>query len=114
FLFAALRMPVVTKTGSSPLPFLSPQQIFLVAGLFTIPVFLYIVLLIPQASIRFLAWLLSLTLYRLRVFGRENLPRRGGALLVPNHVSWVDGILLMLVSSRPVRMIAWAPNLEAR
>ena len=71
-------------------------------------IFLYIIILIPQASLRFLAWLLSLTIYRLRVYGRENLPRQGGALLVSNHVSWIDGILLMLVSSRPVRMIAWA------
>ena len=77
-------------------------------GLFTIPVFFYIVFLIPQASIRFFVWLLSLTIYRVRVFGRENLPREGGALLVPNHVTWVDGILLMLTSSRPIRMVAWA------
>ena len=49
----------------------------------------------------------------MKVYGRENLPREGGALLVPNHVTWIDGILLMLTSSRPVRMIAWAPNIEA-
>jgi len=114
FLFAALRMPVASNTGGTPIPFLSPQQIFLVAGLFTIPVFLYIVILIPQASIRFLAWLLSLTVYRLRVYGRENLPRQGGALLVANHVTWIDGILLMLTSARPIRMIAWAPNIETQ
>src|SRR5262249_21925065 len=68
----------------------------------------------PQASIRFVVWLLSLTVYRVHVFGRENVPRHSGALLVPNHVTWVDGILLMLTSSRPVRMIAWAPNIEQR
>ena len=71
-------------------------------------------LLIPQASIRFFVWLLSLTVYRIRVYGRENLPRDSGALLVPNHVTWIDGILLMLTSSRPMRMIAWAPNIETR
>jgi acyl-[acyl-carrier-protein]-phospholipid O-acyltransferase / long-chain-fatty-acid--[acyl-carrier-protein] ligase len=112
FLFAALRTPITDSTGTHP--FLSPQKIFLLAGLFTVPVFLYIVLLIPQASIRFFAWLLSLTVYRVRVFGRENLPRNEGALLVPNHISWIDGILLMLISSRPVRMVAWAPNIESR
>jgi acyl-[acyl-carrier-protein]-phospholipid O-acyltransferase/long-chain-fatty-acid--[acyl-carrier-protein] ligase len=112
FLFAVLRTPVSSAGGMRP--FFSPQQIFLLAGMFTIPVFFYIVLLIPQASIRFFAWLLSLTVYRLRVFGRENLPRNEGALLVPNHITWIDGILLMLISSRPVRMIAWAPNIEAR
>jgi hypothetical protein len=104
-------MPVTTVTGERSALY-SPQEIFLIAGAMTVPVFFYIVILIPQASIRFLVWLLSHTVYRVRVFGRENLPREGGALLVPNHVSWVDGILLMLTSSRPIRMVAWATNLE--
>ncbi len=106
-LFAVLRMPI---GGGREL--LSPQQIFLLAGAFTIPVLLYIVFLIPQASLRFVVWLLSLTIYRIRVFGRENLPRTGGALLVPNHVTWIDAIFLLLTSSRPIRMIGWATNIE--
>jgi acyl-[acyl-carrier-protein]-phospholipid O-acyltransferase/long-chain-fatty-acid--[acyl-carrier-protein] ligase len=114
FLFAALRMPVGATASTGATELLSPQQIFLVTGLLTVPVFLYIVFLLPQASLRFLVWLLSLTVYRVRVFGRENLPREGGALLVPNHVTWVDGLLLMLTSSRPIRMVAWAANLERR
>jgi acyl-[acyl-carrier-protein]-phospholipid O-acyltransferase / long-chain-fatty-acid--[acyl-carrier-protein] ligase len=112
FLFAILRMPVTANGATQEL--YSPQEIFLIAGAMTIPVFFYIVLLIPQASIRFFVWLLSLTVYRVKVFGRENLPREGGALLVPNHVTWVDGILLMLTSSRPIRMVAWAANLDRR
>jgi acyl-[acyl-carrier-protein]-phospholipid O-acyltransferase / long-chain-fatty-acid--[acyl-carrier-protein] ligase len=114
FLFAALRADVGGGPEADAVEFCTPQQIFLLAGLFTIPVFFYILLVIPQASIRFLVWLLSRTVYRVRVFGRENLPREGGALLVSNHISYLDGILLMLTSSRPVRMVAWAPNLEAR
>jgi acyl-[acyl-carrier-protein]-phospholipid O-acyltransferase/long-chain-fatty-acid--[acyl-carrier-protein] ligase len=114
FLFTALRMPVTGEAGQPPTKLFTPQQIFLLAGLFTIPVFFYIVMLIPTASIRFFAWLMSLTVYRVRVFGRENLPREGGALIVPNHISWVDGVLLMITSSRPIRMIAWAPNIESR
>src|SRR5262245_38515607 len=114
FLFAVLRTPVAGPAGGPPTEFLSPQQIFLVAGLLTVPVFFYILFLIPQASIRFAAWLLSFTVYRVRLVGRENLPREGGALLVPNHITWVDGVLLMLSSSRPIRMIAWAPNIESR
>ena len=107
-LFAVLRMPL---GGGREL--LTPQQIFLLAGAFTIPVFLYIIFLIPQASLRFFVWLLSLTIYRVRVFGRENLPKTGGAVLVPNHVTWIDAIFLMLTSSRPIRMVAWAANIEA-
>lgn len=112
-LFALLRMPAKSASGEMS-ELYSPQEIFLIAGAITVPVFFYIVFLIPQASIRFFVWLLSLTVYRVRVFGRRNLPREGGALLVPNHVSWIDGILLMLTSSRPIRMVAWAANLDRR
>ena len=74
FLFAALRVPVASRSGGPPSELFTPQQVFLIAGLATIPVFFYIVLLIPQASIRFLVWLMSLTVYRVRVFGHENFP----------------------------------------
>ena len=86
-------------------PLLSARQIFLICGMLTIPVLIYIVLLIPQATIRFMAWLLTHTFYRIRVFNRENLPEKGPALLAPNHVSWLDGLLLVAVSPRPVRLI---------
>jgi acyl-[acyl-carrier-protein]-phospholipid O-acyltransferase/long-chain-fatty-acid--[acyl-carrier-protein] ligase len=84
---------------------LSPRQVFLLGGLATIPVFIYIVFLIPQATIKFMAWLAAHTFYRIRIYQRENLPEQGGALLVPNHISWVDGLLLFCTSPRPVRMI---------
>ena len=110
-IFAGLRMPFWTN-GRLTEPLFNARQIFLLAGLLTVPVFFYIVWLIPQASLRFLAWLLSHTFYRIRVYGKENLPREGGALLVPNHVTWVDAIFLMIVSSRPIRMVAYSGNLE--
>ena len=86
-------------------PLMTARQIFLGCGVLTIPVLIYIVCLIPQASIRFLAWLLTHTLYKVRVHQRCNLPEEGGALLVPNHVSWIDGLLLVAISPRPIRMI---------
>jgi 1-acyl-sn-glycerol-3-phosphate acyltransferase len=94
------------------LPLMTARQIFLLSGLFTLPVFLYIIFLIPQASVRFVLWLASNTVYRLKVTGLENLPERGGALLVANHVSWLDGILLLLTSSRPVRVLAFGGYLR--
>ncbi|MCU0871643.1 MAG: acyl-[ACP]--phospholipid O-acyltransferase [Pirellulaceae bacterium] len=108
-LFAGLRAPLRDAQ-----PLLTSRQIFLLSGLLTIPVFVYIVWLIPQASIRFLVWLASRTVYRIRVFGLENLPQRGGALLVANHVSWLDGPLMLLTSSRPVRVLAFAGNFQNR
>jgi acyl-[acyl-carrier-protein]-phospholipid O-acyltransferase/long-chain-fatty-acid--[acyl-carrier-protein] ligase len=99
-LFTALRTELVTGT-----PLLSSRQIFLLCGVFTIPVFVYIVWLIPQASIRFLVWLATHTICRVRVHQWHNLPEEGGALLVANHVSWLDGVLLLATSSRPIRLL---------
>ncbi len=103
-LFAILRYPVNEQ------PLFSSRQVFLLCGISTLPVFFYIVWLIPQASIRFVVWLASCVIYRIRVDNDEVIPERGGALLVANHVSWLDGVLIMLVTARPVRMIAFAGN----
>ncbi len=86
----------------------SADQIFLIAGISTLPIAMYVVWLIPQATIRFLVWLLSRTVYKVRLHGIDNIPERGSALLVANHVSWIDGVLILLASSRPIRMIAYA------
>ncbi len=95
------------------LPLLSSRQIFLLCSVVTIPILFYILYLLPQNSLRFLVWLASETFYRIRVHDRENLPAEGGALLVSNHVSWLDGVLLMLTSSRPVRMLVWGGNFKS-
>lgn len=49
-------------------------------------------------------------LYRIRVRGRENWPREGGAVLVANHSSWIDGVLMLIIAPRRTRMIAWSGN----
>jgi len=87
---------------------LSASQIFLMSGLGTIPVVIYAFGVLPQATIRFIVWMSSKSMYRVRVYNRENLPEAGGALLVCNHVSWLDGVFLLMTSSRPIRMIAYA------
>lgn len=106
------RLAKAVYSQAAGLPLFNSRQIFLLAGVATIPIFVYIVCLIPQATIRFLVWLASRTVYRVKVYGREHLPETGGAALVPNHVSWIDGVLLLLASSRPIRMIVWAGNFE--
>lgn len=113
-LFAALLYYLLRAPIRGDAPLFTARQIFLLAGLATLPVCVYIVWLIPQASIRFLVWLASRTVYRVRIGGRENLPEVGGALLVANHVSWIDGVLLLLSSSRPIRMIVWSGNFQSR
>ena len=87
---------------------LSARATFLAAGLATIPIALYVLFPPPQATIRFATWLLSHTIYRVHIYGRENLPETGGALLVANHVTWLDAAFILISSSRPVRMLAYA------
>jgi len=84
---------------------LSAREVFLVCGVVTLPVLIYIVVLIPQATIRFLAWLVTHTAYKVRVHQRHNLPETGAALLAPNHISWIDGLLLIAISPRPIRIV---------
>jgi acyl-[acyl-carrier-protein]-phospholipid O-acyltransferase/long-chain-fatty-acid--[acyl-carrier-protein] ligase len=112
-IFAALRVPVENAQTGESAPLFDAREVFWLVGLFTLPVFVYVVWLLPQATIRFLVWLASRTVYRVSVDGRENLPETGGALLVANHMSFVDGILLLVTSSRPVRFIAHSKYAES-
>ena len=59
----------------------------------------------PDAALRSLVWLLTHTLYRVRVIGGDNIPPQGGALLVPNHLSLADACFVMTSTRRPVRFI---------
>ncbi|HEV3449356.1 MAG TPA: AMP-binding protein [Gemmataceae bacterium] len=63
----------------------------------------------PEVLARVLLWLPARLLYRARVFGRENIPAEGAALLVCNHVSFIDAFLVFLAQRRVVRFLAWAP-----
>jgi acyl-[acyl-carrier-protein]-phospholipid O-acyltransferase/long-chain-fatty-acid--[acyl-carrier-protein] ligase len=91
---------------------LSARVIFLLCGLATLPVLACMLWRLPVQTLRFLFWRLSKIVYRVHLEGLENIPEQGGALLVSNHVSWIDGIMLMIYSPRPIRMIAYADYVE--
>jgi acyl-[acyl-carrier-protein]-phospholipid O-acyltransferase/long-chain-fatty-acid--[acyl-carrier-protein] ligase len=84
---------------------LSPRTIFLFGGVMTLVGAILVLILSPDSLVRAFLWLMTRTLYRLRVEGLENLPRRGGVLLISNHVSFVDWLLLMAAADRPVRFL---------
>ncbi len=81
------------------------QYIFLTAAAMTVAVTGYLLTLLPDALLRFLLWILTHTIYRIHIEGRENIPSRGGALFVSNHLSLVDGLLLIASTDRRVRFI---------
>ncbi|HEY7598285.1 MAG TPA: MFS transporter, partial [Candidatus Limnocylindrales bacterium] len=73
---------------------LTADDMVLAIGLVTFVVTVYVLWLLSDFVIRFSLWLLTHSIYRIRIVGAENLPRRGPALLVCNHVSFVDGLLV--------------------
>jgi len=83
----------------------SIPQIFLFTGIANAVVAAYIFLLVPEYLLRFVAWMMSNVVYRYRLRGEENIPSEGAAVLVCNHVSFVDAVLLMAASPRPVRFL---------
>ena len=80
-------------------------QLFLIASLLNAGVAIYIYTLVPEFLMRFLIWLLVHTVYRLDKSGLENIPESGPAVLVCNHVSFVDALVIAAACPRPVRFV---------
>ncbi|HYP81871.1 MFS transporter [Variovorax sp.] len=83
----------------------SIPQVFLATGIANAVVAIWIFLLVPEYLLRFVAWVLSHVVYRFEVRGAGHIPGQGAALLVCNHVSFVDAVLLMAASPRPIRFL---------
>ena len=86
---------------------LSIPQFYLILALLNALVALYIFSLLPEFLMRFLVWILINMLYRVRPTGLENIPDRGPAVLVCNHVSFVDALLVGGSIRRPVRFVMY-------
>lgn len=84
---------------------LSIPQVFLVVGIANVLVGLYIFLIVPEYLLRFVAFVLSRIAYRFKITHDEHIPVSGAAVLVCNHVSFVDAVLLMAASPRPIRFL---------
>lgn len=89
-----------------------PQGVFLFTGILTLLATFYTVHLLPDALLRFMLWAATRTLYRIQVIGRDNIPERGGALFVCNHLSFIDAMFLLASVDRPVRFIMYKHNYD--
>ena len=83
----------------------SIPQIFLCVGLANALVAFYIFMLVPEYLLRFVALVASRCVYRFKISGDENIPTRGAAILICNHVSFIDPVLLMAASPRPINFV---------
>jgi 1-acyl-sn-glycerol-3-phosphate acyltransferase len=80
-------------------------EMFLTTALLNAVVAIYIFSLVPEFLMRFLAWLLIHTIHRVSTVDVERIPEEGAAVLVCNHVSYVDAIVIMAASPRPIRFV---------
>jgi len=93
---------------------LSPAQIFLLVAVLTLAASIYLLTLLPEALLRFVLWCFTNTIYRIRVVGRDNIPAKGGALFVCNHLSFADALLLIAATDRPIRFLMFKNIYEKR
>jgi 1-acyl-sn-glycerol-3-phosphate acyltransferase len=84
---------------------LTIPQVFLTIGILNAVVAGYIFLLVPEYLIRFFAFVVARIVYRFKVRGDEHIPTESPAILVCNHVSFIDPVLLMAASPRPISFI---------
>ncbi|MCA9742240.1 MFS transporter [candidate division KSB1 bacterium] len=82
---------------------LSADAFFLLMGIATVGAVIYICTIIPEYFIRFCGWLLTHTFYNIRIVGAEHVPLKGPALLLPNHVSFIDAFLIGSTMQRFIR-----------
>lgn len=105
----ALQMERITLGGITlPMPGLSIPQLFLALAIGNTLVAIWIFALVPEFLMRFLSWIFVRALYRLRLHGIEkHVPDEGAALIVCNHVSYMDALILSASIPRPVRFVMY-------
>jgi 1-acyl-sn-glycerol-3-phosphate acyltransferase len=100
FMVAAAGLAIVLLGQGLTIP-----QLFLVTALLNALVAVYIFSLVPEFLMRFLAWLLIHTVHRVHTVDTDRIPAEGAAVLVCNHVSYVDAIVIGAAAPRPIRFV---------
>jgi 1-acyl-sn-glycerol-3-phosphate acyltransferase len=100
FMVAAAGLAILLLNVGLTIP-----QLFLVAAALNALVAIYIYTLVPEFLMRFLIWILVSVLYRVRAHGLEHIPDEGAAVLVSNHVSFMDALVIGGTVRRPVRFV---------
>lgn len=100
FMVAAAGLAMLMHSQGFTIP-----EMFLATALLNALVAIYIFSLVPEFLMRFLAWLLIHTIHRVTTVDCERIPEEGAAVLVCNHVSYVDAIVIGAASPRPIRFV---------
>jgi len=86
---------------------LNPQGVIIAGSVITAAATVYVLYLLPEWFGRLILFFATRTIYRVRVIGRDNFPEKTGALLVCNHMSFVDVALLIAATDRPIRFLVF-------
>ena len=100
FMVAAALLALMTLNAGLSIP-----QLFLLLAVLNAIVAMYIYTLLPEFLIRFVVWIIINLLYRIRTTGLDNIPDRGPLVLVCNHVSFIDALIVGGSIRRPVRFV---------
>ena len=82
-------------------------DIFKAAAIFNLIAALYILSIIPHFLLRLIGWVLIHSVYRIKKHDLHHIPKQGPALLVCNHVSFVDPVILLALAPRPARFVMY-------
>jgi 1-acyl-sn-glycerol-3-phosphate acyltransferase len=102
FMVVASLLSIVVLGAGFSIP-----ELFVILALLNAVVAVYIYSLLPEFMMRFLVWILVNTIYRLRPSGADNIPEHGPAVVVCNHVSYMDPLLLSACIRRPMRFVMY-------
>jgi 1-acyl-sn-glycerol-3-phosphate acyltransferase len=86
---------------------LTIPQLLLTVAIMNAAVAIFIYSLLPEFLMRFMVWILISLLYRIRTQGLENIPDEGAAIIAPNHVSFVDALIIGGTVRRPIRFVMY-------
>ncbi len=102
FMVAASLLSIAVLGAGFSIP-----ELFIVLALLNAVVAVYIYSLLPEFLMRFLAWIVVNIIYRVRPSGAENIPEKGPVVVVCNHVSYMDPIVLLASVRRPMRFVMY-------
>ncbi len=92
----------------------TPSHILAALGALTLAATIYIAWLVPAPLVRLIVWSFANLFFKIRVVGADNIPKKGGALIVSNHVSYADAILIGCATPRFIRFLMWQPLYDSK